>query len=110
MLFSFSIFYNFRWIKLEEDIEAGSGRWSKPYLPSTAYHHIHRFKELLTNNSQFILDIDAENLDDIATHVCQSLVANKMLGKEFSSILKATLLARHHHKNRYDLNLFPFFK
>jgi len=89
-----------RWIKLEEDIEVGSGRWSKPYLPSTAYHHIHRFKELLTNNTHFILDINVENLDDIATLVCQNLVTNKMIGTEFSAVLKATLLARHHHKNR----------
>ena len=47
-----------------------------------------------------MLDIDAENLDGIASQICNQLVSSKVIEKEFSNILKATLLARHHHKDK----------
>ena len=91
------IFSCYRWIKLEEDIECGSKRWSKPYLPTATYKNIQQLKDLLTTSSYFMLDIEAQNLDEISTQICQHLVANRIIENEFSCILKATLLARHHH-------------
>ena len=94
----------FRWIKLEEDIECGSKRWSKPYLPIATYKNIQQLKDLITTSSYFMLDIEAQSLDEISTQICEHLIANRIIENEFSCILKATLLARHHHHHHHHRN------
>ena len=51
-----------------------------------------------------MLDIEAQNLDEISTQICEHLIANRIIEDEFSCILKATLLARHHHHPHRNYN------
>jgi len=62
---------------------------------------VQRFKEMFLGG-EFMLDIEAENLEAIAAQICKALVSVRAIENEFSSILKATLLARHHHKDHHN--------
>ena len=73
-------------------------------MPTAAYKSIHHLKEVLTTSSQFLLDIEADCLNDIATQICENLVANQIIDSEFAPVLKATLLARHHHHHNRKHN------
>lgn len=94
-----NVFY--RWIKLEEDIEEGSGRWSKPYIPKLSYKALSDLKYTLAD-SYCLLDIEDSTLQGIANRICECLVQNKIISKHFQHILNAMLLARHHHYNQKD--------
>ena len=46
--------YTARWIKFEEDVEEGSGRWGRPHISALAFHSLVELQEAWTKVMIFI--------------------------------------------------------
>lgn len=47
-----------------------------------------------------MLDLEASTLEGISTEICNLLVEKNIIENNFLSVLRATLLARHHHQHQ----------
>jgi len=90
-----------RWIKLEEDIEDGSERWSRPFVPILSFKALNELKFLI-NQGDVLLDVDCHSLHDIATKLCDSLHDDNIFSDDFVQVFLETLLARHRHQHQKD--------
>ena len=91
----------FRWIELEEDIEEGSGRWSKPYIPILSYKTLIDFRKSL-HDGALLLDIEDSTLDEIANRISELLADNDVISRSYIRAMHATLLARYRHQHQKD--------
>lgn len=58
------LFYAFRWIKFEEDVEEGGDRWSKPHVATISLHSLFELRACILNGT-VMLDLEATTLDQI---------------------------------------------
>jgi len=88
-----------RWIKFEEDVEEGGGRWSKPHVSTISLHSLFELRSHLLNGS-VILDLDASTLEQIVDSACNKLVENGLLKNDHTvDRVKEILLRRHIHQH-----------
>lgn len=85
-----------RWIKYEEDVDEGAGRWSKPHIATLSLHSLFELRNCLMNGA-VCLDMDAGNLDTIADLVLEKLGNLGQLDTEKREQVKAALLEKHRH-------------
>ena len=88
-----------RWIKFEEDVEEGGGRWSKPHVSTVSLHSLFELRSHLLNGS-VILDLDASTLEQIVDSACEKLIENGHLKDDHTiDRVKEILLRRHIHQH-----------
>ncbi|PIK59524.1 sodium bicarbonate cotransporter [Apostichopus japonicus] len=85
-----------RWIKYEEAVDEGAGRWSKPHIATLSLHSLFELRNCLMNGA-VCLDMDAGNLDLIADLVMEKLSNLGQLDDDKKEQVKAALLKKHHH-------------
>ena len=61
-----------RWIKYEEDIEDGSGRWGQPYVSSLSYHSVAKLRDSL-NTAILLLDLETSDMNNIMKSIVGEL-------------------------------------
>lgn len=62
------LYYPFRWLKFEEDVEDGGDRWSKPYVATLSLHSLFELRSCILNGT-VMLDMRASTLDEIAGYI-----------------------------------------
>jgi len=83
-----------RWIKFEEDVEENLV-WGKPHAASLSFHSLHDLRKLLQNGS-IILDMKADNLEEIARQVVDNLKLNKKIDGENEELIVYQMIMRKH--------------
>ena len=53
-----------RWVKFQENVEDGGKRWSKPFVPATAFSVFSELREQL-NTGSVILKSDGKDIQEI---------------------------------------------
>lgn len=80
-----------RWVKFEEDVEEGGDRWSKPHVATLSLHSLFELRSLLTNGT-VMLDMEANNLEEIADLVCDNIVNAGLLPLGSREKMRETIL------------------
>ena len=57
-----------RWVKFEENIEAGGDRWSKPHVGTLSVHSFYELEKAIKQGRN-IFDADANNVQDIKNEI-----------------------------------------
>ncbi|KAL3855165.1 hypothetical protein ACJMK2_014387 [Sinanodonta woodiana] len=91
-----------RWIKFEEDVDEGGGRWSKPHVATLSLHSLFELRSCIMTGT-VILDMDAEDLSQVIDLALDNMVAAKQLEENLKEQVHATLLLRHQHQNERHL-------
>lgn len=63
-LIKLRLFYFFRWIKFEEDVEEGGERWSKPHVATLSLHSLFELRCNILNGT-VMLDVEAYDLPSL---------------------------------------------
>lgn len=87
-----------RWIKFEENVEDGGDRWSKPHVSSLSLHSLFELRSFLANGT-VILDVDANNLGEIANLFCDDIIKAGHLSISVCEKVREILLLRHRHQH-----------
>nr|XP_042908691.1 sodium bicarbonate cotransporter 3 isoform X2 [Parasteatoda tepidariorum] len=87
-----------RWIKFEEDVEEGGNRWSKPHVATISLHSLFELRSCILNGT-VMLDLEANNLDQISDLVLENLINAGQLQVENRDRIKEALLRRHRHQH-----------
>ncbi|XP_033100508.1 electroneutral sodium bicarbonate exchanger 1-like [Anneissia japonica] len=85
------------WIKYEEDVEEGADRWSKPHISTLSLHSLFELRNCILIGT-VCLDMNAENLDQIADLVLDKFIASGQLDDEQRYNVREALLCRHRHQ------------
>ncbi|XP_022104609.1 sodium bicarbonate cotransporter 3-like isoform X2 [Acanthaster planci] len=85
-----------RWIKYEEDVDVGADRWSKPHIATLPLHSLFELRSCLMTGT-VCLDMEAEDLLQIADIVLDKLIASNQLEEEKRDQVREALLRKHHH-------------
>ena len=98
-----------RWVKFEEDIEEGGEKWSKPHVASLSLHSLFDLRVCMVKGT-VLLDLAANNLEQISDCVLDHLVSTNQLEEENRENVHAALLQRHKHHCTKDQEKkrFPF--
>lgn len=87
-----------RWLKFEENVEEGGDRWSKPHVASLSLHSLFELRSLLTNGT-IMLNVDANNLEEIVDLFCDNIINAGYLPITARDNVHETLLLRHRHQH-----------
>ena len=88
-----------RWLKFEENVEEGGDRWSKPHVASLSLHSLFELRSLLTNGT-VMLNMDANNLEEISDLFCDSILNAEQLPILSRRNVRETLLLRKKHQHQ----------
>ncbi|XP_033113370.1 sodium bicarbonate cotransporter 3-like, partial [Anneissia japonica] len=89
-----------RWIKYEENVDLGAGRWSKPHVAALSMHSLFELRRCIKNGS-ILLDMDAENLIEITNLTLDNIINRGMLEEKDRAGVRDAILQRHrHHKQK----------
>ncbi|XP_003728893.2 sodium bicarbonate cotransporter 3 isoform X2 [Strongylocentrotus purpuratus] len=89
-----------RWVKYEENVEHGAGRWSKPHVATLSLHSLFELRKFIRNGG-VQLDMVADDLEQIIDLALDNLVATNVLEEDQRIIAREALLTRHrHHKQK----------
>ncbi|KAG8184123.1 hypothetical protein JTE90_008907 [Oedothorax gibbosus] len=87
-----------RWIKFEEDVEEGGNRWSKPHVATVTLHSFVELRSCISNGT-ILLDMDANDLDQIAEFIVENMTETQQIYGEIRGKIKETLLKPHRHQH-----------
>ncbi|XP_041468278.1 electroneutral sodium bicarbonate exchanger 1-like isoform X2 [Lytechinus variegatus] len=89
-----------RWVKYEENVDHGAGRWSKPHVATLSLHSLFELRKFIRNGG-VQLNMEAEDLEQIIDLALDHLVATNVLEEDQRIIAREALLTRHrHHKQK----------
>ncbi|KAL0963788.1 hypothetical protein UPYG_G00313590 [Umbra pygmaea] len=99
-----------RWLKFEEDVEDGGERWSKPYVATLSLHSLFELRSCILNGV-VLLDMRANNVEEVADMVLDQHEITSPLGDELRRKVREVLLKQHHHQNQKKLaNRIPIVR
>lgn len=87
-----------RWVKFEENVEEGRNRWSKPHVPTLSLRTLVELRSLLTSGI-IILDMEASNLDEIVSLVCDNWVNTALMPFALRGKLQEAFQLHHRHQH-----------
>ncbi|KAF4527633.1 hypothetical protein B566_EDAN016364 [Ephemera danica] len=61
-------------IVVEEDVEEGGNRWSKPHVATLSLHSLFELRSMLLNGT-VLLDMEAQTLDQVADLVIDAMAS-----------------------------------
>ncbi|XP_069770112.1 sodium bicarbonate cotransporter 3-like isoform X1 [Narcine bancroftii] len=92
-----------RWLKFEEDVEDGGERWSKPYVATLSLHSLFELRSCILNGT-VMLDMRANNTEEIADMVLDNMIASEKLDESMRDKVREALLRKHHHQSEKKLS------
>ncbi|XP_072180717.1 electroneutral sodium bicarbonate exchanger 1-like isoform X2 [Diadema setosum] len=87
-----------RWIKYEEDVDVDADRWSKPHVATLPLHSLFELRNCLLNGT-VCLDMEADDIVQIADLVLDKLVMSNQLEEDKREQVREALLRKHHHQS-----------
>uniref|UniRef100_H2ZCT1 Anion exchange protein n=1 Tax=Ciona savignyi TaxID=51511 RepID=H2ZCT1_CIOSA len=87
-----------RWIKFEEDVEE-SQMWGKPRVASLSFHSLLELRKTIEKGA-VMLDMDRDNLTDVANDVVAEMVASGQIRAEDQGNVLKVLLSKHKYERR----------
>ncbi|NP_001073019.1 sodium bicarbonate cotransporter [Strongylocentrotus purpuratus] len=87
-----------RWIKYEEDVDVDADRWSKPHVATLPLHSLFELRTCLINGT-VCLDMEADNIVQIADLVLDKLIMSEQLDESKREQVREALLRKHHHQS-----------
>ncbi|XP_078489426.1 band 3 anion transport protein isoform X2 [Ciona intestinalis] len=84
-----------RWIKFEEDVEE-SQMWGKPRVASLSFHSLLELRKTIEKGA-VMLDMDRDNLTDVANDVVAGMVETGQIRAEDQGNVLKVLLSKHKH-------------
>ncbi|XP_063956817.1 sodium bicarbonate cotransporter 3-like isoform X13 [Lytechinus pictus] len=87
-----------RWIKYEEDVDVDADRWSKPHVATLPLHSLFELRNCLINGT-VCLDMEADNIVQIADLVLDKLIMSEQLDESKREQVREALLRKHHHQS-----------
>nr|CAB3266294.1 anion exchange protein 2 [Phallusia mammillata] len=84
-----------RWIKFEEDVEE-SQMWGKPRVASLSFHSLLELRKMIEKGA-VMLDVEKENLSDVANAVVEEMVNTGQIRAEDQGNILKVLLSKHKH-------------
>ncbi|KFV71062.1 Electrogenic sodium bicarbonate cotransporter 1, partial [Dryobates pubescens] len=85
-----------RWMKFEEKVEDGGGRWSAPHVPALQLHSLFQLRVCLQEGT-ILLDLDASSFKEIIDQVLSGQPEGVGLQPELRQRLAALLLLQPPH-------------
>lgn len=86
-----------RWVKFEENVENGSHKWSKPYLPVMSVMAVQKITEAFTYG-YVLTDIDCANYFDLVNQLIAALINEGRMSPIDIQVLKEMLILPHCHQ------------
>uniref|UniRef100_H2ZCS7 Anion exchange protein n=1 Tax=Ciona savignyi TaxID=51511 RepID=H2ZCS7_CIOSA len=94
-----------RWIKFEEDVEE-SQMWGKPRVASLSFHSLLELRKTIEKGA-VMLDMDRDNLTDVANDVVAEMVASGQIRAEDQGNVLKVLLSKHKYiKSNFPVKAF----
>ena len=89
-----------RWVKFEEDIEAGAARWSKPHVGTVSMHAVNEIEaQIKVDKERIILDFEADTTDAVISKIIDLIrTEHPELPDEEAEKINTVLHARHNHE------------
>ena len=91
------VWFDYRWIKFEEDVEEGGNRWSKPHVATLSLHSLFELRSMILNGT-ICLDMAATTLDDICELTLDNMINANVLTFDKKAFVKDAILKKHHHQ------------
>ena len=91
------VWFDYRWIKFEEDVEEGGNRWSKPHVATLSLHSLFELRSMILNGT-ICLDMAATTLDDICELALDNMINANVLTFDKKAFVKDAILKKHHHQ------------
>ena len=91
------LLHEIRWIKYEENVEEGGGRWSKPHVSTVSLHSLLELRNCLLNGV-VILNCEANNLEEIADELVNELLTRHDITIEEAVRVRDVILVKHKHQ------------
>uniref|UniRef100_H2ZCT0 Anion exchange protein n=1 Tax=Ciona savignyi TaxID=51511 RepID=H2ZCT0_CIOSA len=91
-----------RWIKFEEDVEE-SQMWGKPRVASLSFHSLLELRKTIEKGA-VMLDMDRDNLTDVANDVVAEMVASGQIRAEDQGNVLKVLLSKHKYERLFFSN------
>ena len=85
-----------RWIKYEEDLEAGRGQWGAAHVASLSFHSLLNLRRCLEGGA-LMLDISVRDLPELLHLVVEELVQQGSVREEQKAWVLEVLMYRHRH-------------
>ncbi|XP_010160620.2 electrogenic sodium bicarbonate cotransporter 1-like, partial [Antrostomus carolinensis] len=85
------------WIKFEEKVEDGGGRWSVPHIPALSLHSLFQLRTCLQKGTM-LLDLDASSFKEIIDKLVSGQPEEAELQPELRERLAALLLRQPRHQ------------
>ena len=89
-----------RWVRFEEDVEEGGGRWSKPFVATLPLHALFELRQCLSNGV-VLLDMEPHGYCELVGLIVDSLIGRNQLEENLREEVQATLLAKHIHQHEH---------
>lgn len=96
-----------RWIKFEEEVEEGSGRWGRPHISALAFHSLVELKRGLDGGC-VLLDLEGETFPAIVDQIVSGLAVSGALPAGCCDQVRMLLLKKHRHS--HDTSLWEKIK
>jgi len=96
-----------RWIKYEEDLEAGAGKWGKPHVSSLSFRSLLNVRKCL-EKGVMMLDLQESDLPGINYRVVEQLSVEGIIEETMKPEILRVLNYRHKHVQPHQSNFrFP---
>ena len=89
-----------RWIKYEENLEEGSGRWGRPHVPTLSFQSLLSLRHCL-ETGVVLFDVEEEDLPGTAYRIVEQMVKEDLIHRDDKAHIMRALLGRHRHVNTF---------
>jgi sodium bicarbonate cotransporter 5 len=86
-----------RWLKFLEQVEDGSGRWSKPHVSTFSLHQMIKVRELISNGT-VLFGYESKSFKKTVEDLTNSFMNDYNLTDEIKDKIKETLLLPQIHQ------------
>ncbi|KFP05398.1 Electroneutral sodium bicarbonate exchanger 1, partial [Calypte anna] len=92
-----------RWLKFEEDVEAGGERWSRPYVSTLSMHSLFELQRYISNGT-VLLDVPAKSIEEAADMILSQPEQAEEFNRKVQAKVREILLKRHCHQHEKGRN------
>ncbi|KAG5668130.1 hypothetical protein PVAND_016082 [Polypedilum vanderplanki] len=85
-----------RWIKYEENLEEGSGRWGRPHVPTLSFQSLLSLRHCL-ETGVVLMDLEEKDLPGTAHRIVEQMVNEDLIHRDDKVQIMRVLLQRHRH-------------
>ncbi|XP_070492636.1 band 3 anion transport protein-like [Chironomus tepperi] len=85
-----------RWIKYEENLEEGSGRWGRPHVPTLSFQSLLSLRNCL-ETGVVLFDVEEQDLPGTAYKIVEQMVKEDLIHRDDKAQIMRALLGRHRH-------------